>query len=92
MTNQSTHDVVPSGAAEAAPVLYRCQVCGRQDETLRLVAYPYVFSLVVITIRRAFTGLWCRRHRLRYQELAGMISAVLGWFGIPYVSIGSKST
>jgi hypothetical protein len=84
MTELSNEDIGPSDAAEAAPVDYRCQVCGRQDETLRLVAYPYVFSLVVITFRRAFTGLWCWRHRLRYQGLAGMISAVLGWFGIPY--------
>jgi len=84
VTEQLNQDVGAVGAAEAAPVDYRCQVCGRQDETLRVVACPYVLSLVVVTFRRAFSGLWCRRHRLRYQGLAGMISAALGWFGIPY--------
>ncbi len=30
-----------------------CRICGRQDATLRLVAYPYVFSLLLLTFRRA---------------------------------------
>ena len=61
-----------------------CEVCGRQDETLRLVAYPYVISLLVVTFRRNFAGLWCWRHRMIYLGLAGAITAALGWFGIPF--------
>jgi hypothetical protein len=57
MTELSNQDVSTSGAAETAPVVYRCQVCGRQDETLRVVAYPYLFSLIFVTFRRAFFGL-----------------------------------
>ena len=61
-----------------------CQVCGRQDETLRLVILPYVISLVVITFRRAWVGVWCWRHRTLRQVLAGFITASLGWIGIPW--------
>ena len=42
---------------EAAPLLppgpIGCQLCGRQDETLRVVVYPYVVSLLVVTFRRS---------------------------------------
>jgi Flp pilus assembly protein TadD len=68
-------------ALESAPA---CSVCGRQDETLRLVAFPFVFSLVIVTYRRAFSGLWCRRHRTRYWFLSSLITATAGWFGIPF--------
>jgi len=61
-----------------------CQKCGRQDETLRLVIFPFVFSLVVITFRRSFKGLWCRTHQRQQQLIAGLISALFGWIGIPF--------
>jgi tetratricopeptide (TPR) repeat protein len=61
-----------------------CQVCGRQDETLRLVILPYVISLVVVTFRRAWVGIFCWRHRLIRQILAGLTTSTLGWLGIPW--------
>lgn len=61
-----------------------CDVCGRQDETLRLVSYPFVVSFLVVTSRRAFSGLWCRTHRLQKRGFASLITVVLGWFGIPF--------
>lgn len=61
-----------------------CQKCGRQDETLRLVSYPFVISVVVITFRRAFAGMWCQTHRRQNQTLAGLISAIFGWLGFPF--------
>jgi tetratricopeptide (TPR) repeat protein len=61
-----------------------CSVCGRQDETLRAVVYPYVFSLVIVTFRRAFAGLWCRKHRNLRLVLASLITATIGWIGIPF--------
>ena len=70
----------PQGDPEAPA----CMVCGRQDETLRIVALPYVISLVVVTFRRAFVGLWCWRHRNLMRIAAGAISAMFGWRGIPY--------
>ncbi len=59
-------------------------VCGRQDETLRIVSLPYVFSVIVITFRRAFMGMWCRRHRTLRTALAGFITSFFGWIGVPY--------
>ncbi len=61
-----------------------CQFCGREDETLRAVVYPYVVSLVIVTFRRSFAGLWCGRHRLLLQSFASVISGTLGWLGIPF--------
>jgi hypothetical protein len=51
-----------------------CRVCGRQDETLRLVRYPFVVSLLFVTYRRAFSGLWCRRHARLRHFLAALIT------------------
>ncbi len=61
-----------------------CEICGRQDETLRLVSYPYVISALVMTFRRNFAGLWCWRHRMLYLALASLITGALGWLGIPF--------
>jgi hypothetical protein len=54
----------PAPAPQASPSLPpvgqsvpACSICGRQDETLRLAAFPYVFSVVFLTFRRAFAGL-----------------------------------
>lgn len=69
---------LPAGAPPA------CEVCGRQDETLRLVSYPYVISVIVMTFRRNFAGLWCWRHRMLFLGLASLITAALGWIGIPF--------
>ncbi len=61
-----------------------CSVCGRQDETLRIVIYPYVFSFIAATSRRAFAGLWCKKHRNLKLFLAALITATTGWLGIPF--------
>lgn len=61
-----------------------CSVCGRQDETLRAVVYPFVFSLLIVTFRRALAGVWCRTHRNLRLALASTITATAGWFGIPF--------
>ncbi len=61
-----------------------CQVCGRRDETLRAVVIPFVFSLLVITIRRSWSGVFCWRHRIQRLIGAGLITALAGWWGIPW--------
>jgi hypothetical protein len=61
-----------------------CQVCGDQDHSLRLVSYPFVFSLIVITFRRMFQGVYCSRHANRYFVLAVIITLSVGWLGIPF--------
>jgi tetratricopeptide (TPR) repeat protein len=62
----------------------RCEVCGRQDATVRYVVYPYVFSFVVMTFQRAWAGCWCRLHRIQRWLAASLITAIFGWLGIPY--------
>jgi hypothetical protein len=69
---------LPVGKAPA------CSVCGRQDETLRVVVYPYVFSLLVVSFRRTLAGIWCSKHRNLRLMLASLITALFGWLGIPY--------
>jgi tetratricopeptide (TPR) repeat protein len=64
--------------------LASCQVCGRRDETVRAVVFPFVISLLFVTFRRYFAGVWCRRHRRRYLFFSSFITAGLGWLGIPY--------
>ena len=61
-----------------------CQVCGDQDQSLRLVSYPFVFSLIVITFRRMFQGVYCSRHASRYFAVAVIITLSVGWLGIPF--------
>ena len=73
--SQSTH------SADSAPA---CSVCGRQDETVRAAVFPFVISVIVLTFRRAFSGIWCAAHRRQYQFLSTAITAALGWFGIPF--------
>jgi tetratricopeptide (TPR) repeat protein len=61
-----------------------CMECGRQDETVRVVGIPYVFSLVVLTQQRAYKGVWCRRHHSIKLVLASFLTAFFGWLGIPH--------
>jgi tetratricopeptide (TPR) repeat protein len=68
-------------AESAAP---GCQVCGRRDETLRLVSYPFTISVVILTFRRAFSGVWCARHRRLRHFLAILITSTIGWMGVPF--------
>ncbi len=78
-------DPAPPQSSAADPGLVpACEICGRQDETLRLVVLPYVVSLLVVTFRRAWTGVWCSRHRNERRVLAGLITALAGWVGIPW--------
>ena len=75
---------IPAGNEEKIIAVPSCYQCDRQDETLRIVVYPYVVSIVVVTFRRAFGGLMCRKHRNLYLVLASAITATIGWIGIPF--------
>lgn len=77
-------EVIEQPASKPPIEIPACQKCGRQDETLRFVAYPFVFSVVFLTFRRALTGLWCKTHRAQNQTLAGLISSIFGWIGFPF--------
>lgn len=83
-------DIQPQNAAPRfAPV---CQVCKAQNETLRAVTFPFVFSVVVMTYQRAFSGIYCRKHRRQYHLLASVITAIFGWIGIPFGLVWTPMT
>ena len=67
-----------------AKTIPACEVCGRQDETLRAVTYPYVISLLFITFRRRFNGVWCKKHRNLRLFLATLITTTIGLLGVPF--------
>ncbi len=66
-----------------------CSVCGRADETVRFVEFPFVVGILVMTFRPVYRGVWCRRHRLREQLKAGLITSTVGWLGFPWGFIWS---
>lgn len=77
-------DQMDEPVLEANQLRIRCDVCGRQDDTVRYVAYPYVFSFIVVTFQRAFSGCWCRVHRIQRWLAASLITTIFGWFGFPF--------
>jgi hypothetical protein len=72
------------GNSQITTISTKCHDCGRQDETVRFVSYPVVFSVVIMTFRRAFTGVWCRKHQRKYRILASLVTTLFGWIGIPF--------
>lgn len=75
MQDQQSNDII------FAPV---CEVCKSQDESLRAVTYPFLFSVIFATFQRTFSGVFCAKHQRRYHILASLITATAGWLGIPY--------
>ena len=73
---------VPSPLSE--PKVLACSVCGQEDETVRAVVYPWLVSLLVVTFRRAFAGVWCQKHRRMRLFAASLMTSTLGWIGIPH--------
>lgn len=61
-----------------------CQKCGASDATLRLAVFPYVISIVILTFRRAWSGVYCARCASQKMTEAKLLSFVLGWWGIPF--------
>jgi hypothetical protein len=86
-TEPSEKSHPPTGAGIVRPTIHgapSCDVCGRRDESLRAVVIPYVFSLLVVTMRRSWMGVYCWRHRIQRLLAAGFISSLAGWWGIPW--------
>lgn len=61
-----------------------CQSCGRTDTTLRLAAFPYVVSIILVTLRRSWSGLYCRQCRQNETLRAKFLSFLFGWWGFPW--------
>lgn len=64
--------------------LFKCQRCGARDHTLRIVQFPYVISLIFVTLRRGWAGIFCSECRKEEMAKAKIISLFLGWWGFPW--------
>lgn len=66
-----------------------CERCGRSDSSLRLAVFPYVVSLLIVTLRQATSGLYCDQCRIAMMNTAKIKTLVFGWWGIPFGPIYS---
>jgi len=66
-----------------------CQKCGRSDSSLRLCAFPYIVSILILTFRRTWGGLYCVNCRGMEMFKAKLLTTFLGWWGIPFGPIYS---
>ncbi|HTT77092.1 MAG TPA: J domain-containing protein [Candidatus Binataceae bacterium] len=75
----------PGQESDRRPVPdFCCSHCGRKDSSLRLVAMYYVTSFLVVTYKRAASGIWCQRCTAREAAKRTFLSALLGWWGFPW--------
>ena len=85
-TSNSEKVAAEPGQESSTPPLpdFRCSGCGRKDSSLRLAAMYYVTSFLVVTYRSAASGIWCERCRAREAAKWTFLSALLGWWGVPW--------
>ena len=76
--NQQRKDVPPPDF----PIT--CMGCGASDSTLRMVAFPYVISVILMTFRRYNTGVYCTKCRQKQMLKCKLLTFCLGWWGIPW--------
>jgi len=74
------------GQESGAPPIpdFCCSRCGVKDSSLRLVAMYYVTSFLVVTYKRAASGIWCQRCKACEAAKWTFLSALLGWWGFPW--------
>lgn len=66
-----------------------CQRCGRSDASLRFAQFPYVISLIFVSLRRGEGGLYCAHCRHTEMAVARLTTLLLGWWGFPWGPIYS---
>jgi hypothetical protein len=64
-----------------------CQKCGISDGSLRLAVFPYVISIVLVTFRRAWSGIFCSHCSSQKMTIAKLLSFTFGWWGIPFGAV-----
>ena len=70
-------------AAEAFAREVKCQRCGKFDHTLRVVAFPYVISIVVASFKRFDKpGILCHHCRCVKSAKWAIVSLLFGWWSI----------
>ena len=60
----------------------KCTRCGTQDSSLRIVAFPWVFSLLILAWSGESGGLLCRPCQSRRASFVGALTGVFGWWGL----------
>ena len=70
-------------AASAFAKETTCQSCGRFDHSLRLAAFPYVISILIVSFRRASeAGVFCYQCRCAKSIKWAVVSLLFGWWSI----------
>lgn len=85
----ATHNHSRASETTGPSVPTMCQRCGRSDPTLRICAFPYVISIVILTFRRSWGGIYCEHCRKVMMTRAKVLTFLLGWWGIPFGPIFS---
>ncbi len=62
----------------------KCEQCGRSDASLRYTTFPYVISIILVSLRRGKSGLYCSKCRKKKMNVAKLVSFFFGWWGIPF--------
>lgn len=74
----------PIAYAQSFAQQVRCQNCGKFDHTLRIAAFPYVISILIITFKRYEAGVFCDKCRSVKSTKWAVISLLFGLWGIPF--------
>ncbi len=61
-----------------------CGRCGVLDPTVRLAAYSFVFSIIVLSFKRGRAGIFCARCRRAVAIECSLVTVLAGWWGIPW--------
>ncbi len=64
--------------------IYSCEKCGKADHTLRICEFLYVISLVIVTSKDGWAKILCNKCRVKYSLYFNLVTAIFGWWGIPY--------
>ncbi len=62
----------------------RCHVCGKIAAQPRYLVFWRVFSLIIVTSRSPIQGLFCAGCAKREAMRSTLITAFVGWWGVPW--------
>jgi hypothetical protein len=77
----------PSAQKQSAPravLLGRCEMCGRQDASLRVTIMLWVVGLIYFSLKHEWKRTLCSKCRIKYGRLWNLEVWVMGWWSFPY--------
>ena len=81
----SQQDRPPSATSGSAQSTVACVRCGRVDASLRGASFMYAASVVLVTFTGgAAAGIYCSSCRRKMAAMYSVLSAIVGWWGIPW--------